>query len=146
MGTVTNFHDKYRTKQLEFEQQALRELSLSAIEKKFDVFFEPWVQPMYNFRQTLVEMGMDYAIEVYLLGASYSRFGYLGETLPIVFLRSEKRFKPLLQDFFDFWIFWQYTDRFMDESIYKACEGFLYHWWKEGYEESLKRYRLRLNK
>lgn len=145
MATVMNFHEKYRHKQLDFERKALQELSIHKIEDQINDTFDDLFQPVAAYRQTISDMCLDYAIESFLLGASYGRFGYYGEPVEKAYSRSQARFKTLHDDFYDFWLFWYYTDDMVNESIFMACEGYLYYWWKEGFESAVKRYRMRLH-
>ncbi|TCP24197.1 uncharacterized protein DUF2521 [Scopulibacillus darangshiensis] len=145
MATVMNFHEKYRHKQLDFERKALQELSIQKIETAINNVFEDFIKPVAAYWQTISDMCLDYAIESFLLGASYGRFGYYGEPVERVYSRSQSRFKTLLDDFYDFWLFWYYVDNMANESIYLACEAYLYHWWKEGFESAVRRYRMRLH-
>ncbi|MBM7646895.1 hypothetical protein JOD45_003129 [Scopulibacillus daqui] len=145
MAVVMNFTEKYRNKQLDFERKTLQELSLIQIESMIHETFDHFMKPIAAYRQTIIDMCLDYAVESFLLGASYGRFGYYGEALETVYHRSQKRFKTLLDDFFDFWMFWLYTDDMVNESLYMACEAYLYYWWKEGFEATVRRYRLRLH-
>ncbi|MFC7394880.1 DUF2521 family protein [Scopulibacillus cellulosilyticus] len=145
MAVVMNFTEKYRCKQLDFERKTLQELSLLQIENMIHDTFDQFMKPIVAYQQTITDMCLDYAVESFLLGASYGRFGYYGETLETVYYRSQKRFKTLLDDFYDFWMFWLYTDDMVNESVYMACESYLYYWWKEGFEATVRRYRLRLH-
>jgi len=144
LGIVMSFLEKQRDKQLDFERKTLRELSIPQIEKTIDEYFAPFFQAMDPYKRTISDMCMDYAIEACLLGASYGRFGYYGESAESAFLRSESRVKELITDLFDFWLFWYEAQDLRFESLYKACEGFMYYWWKEGFEKVVRRYRLRL--
>ncbi|MGV3487688.1 MAG: DUF2521 family protein [Tuberibacillus sp.] len=145
MGTVMSFHEKHRHKQLDFERKTLRELSIPQIEKVIDDYFDPFLGHMDPYKRTITDMCMDYAIEAYLLGASYGRFGYYGESAESAFMRSHSRAKELITDLFDFWLFWYEAQDLRFESLYKACEGYMYYWWKEGFESAVRRYRLRLH-
>ncbi|GGE54652.1 hypothetical protein GCM10011391_36980 [Pullulanibacillus camelliae] len=146
MGTIMNFHDKYRNKQLDFERKTLRELSIPEVETVISDYFDPFLQVVIGgYRQTISDMCLDYAIEAYLLGASYGRHGYYGEDVQDIYMRSEKPFKLLTDDLFDFWMFWYAPDQIMVQTLYKACKDFLYYWWKEGLDSAVRRYRLKLH-
>ncbi|WEG12627.1 DUF2521 family protein [Pullulanibacillus sp. KACC 23026] len=145
MGTVTHFHEKYRHKQIDFERKTLRDLSIQKIESNVEMYFENFLKPMGEYQQTICDMCMDYGIEAYLFGASFGRMGYYGETETSVYLRSEKRLKELTEDLFDFWTFWYGAEDLVYESLYFSCEAFLYSWWKEGFQTTIKRLRMRLH-
>lgn len=145
MGVVTTFFEKHRHKQLDFERKALQALSINRIEKIVDQYFAPFIENMASYRQAIQDMSVDYAIEAFLLGASYGKFGYYGETIDQVYERSAERSRHLLNDLYDYWLFWCNADDLMMESIYVACEKYLYYWWKEGFEYIDKRYRMKLH-
>ncbi|GGH85277.1 hypothetical protein JOD43_003277 [Pullulanibacillus pueri] len=145
MGTVMSFHEKYRYKQLDLERKALKDLSLPEVEAIIKDYFEPFLQKVHLYRQTISDMCLDYAIEASLLGASFGRFGYYGEDILNIYARSEKQLKVLTDDLFDFWMFWYSPDDVMIQSLYTACQGFLYYWWKDGLENAIRRYRLKLH-
>ncbi|MFD2617417.1 DUF2521 family protein [Terrilactibacillus laevilacticus] len=145
MGEVMDFYDKYRHKQIDFERQNLQDVSLIKIQESIKNTFDGFLEPLSSYMQTVVDMCIDYAVESFLLGASYSRLGYYGVEMMNAFQRSREPFKMLVDDLYDFWIFWYYIDNIKNEAIHKACESFLYYWWKEGFETALKRYRMRLH-
>jgi alpha-L-arabinofuranosidase len=145
MGTVMSFHEKYRHKQLDFEKKALRDLTVSDIDKRIEEHFAFFLHPYAPYRQTIFDMCQDYAIEAYLLGSSYGRFGYYGEPAEVAYMRSEARMKNLVNDLFDFWLFWFDADDLPSESLSKACEAYMVYWWKEGFEHTVRRYRLRMH-
>ncbi|MFC4620278.1 DUF2521 family protein [Camelliibacillus cellulosilyticus] len=145
MGSVMSFQEKYRHKQLDFERKALSDLSIPQIEAVVNDYFDTFLEPVAPYRTTITDMCLDYAIESYLLGASYGRFGYYGEPPEMAFTRSLKRSKILTHDLFDFWLFWYIPENTVYESLFRACEAYLYYWWKEGFENAVRRYRLRLN-
>jgi len=146
MAMIVNFYDKYRTKQLDFEQKTLNELSIPEIESVISDYFDPFFQVVSEgYHPIILDMCLDYAIEVYLLGASYGRHGYYGEDIQVIYMRSEKLFKRLTDDLFDFWTFWHTPDQIMIQGLYKACKDFLYYWWGEGLDNAIRLYRLKLH-
>jgi hypothetical protein len=145
VGTVMNFHEKYRHKQIDFERKTLRDISIQQIEANVELYFENFLKPMGEYRQTISDMCMDYGIEAYLFGASFGRIGFYGESTSSVYLRSEQRLKELTDDLFDFWTFWLGGDDLVFQSLHFSCEAFLYNWWKEGFEKTIKRLRMRLH-
>jgi len=146
MGMIMNFHDKYRHKQLDFERKTLKELSIPEIETVMSDYFNPFFQVVLEgYHSIISDMCLDYAIESYLLGASYGRHGYYGEDVQSIYMRSEKLFKRLTDDFVDFWAFWHTSDQIMLQGLYKACKDFLYYWWGEGLDNAIRLHRLRLH-
>ncbi|WP_085520722.1 DUF2521 family protein [Tuberibacillus sp. Marseille-P3662] len=146
MAIVTDFQKVYRHKQVDFERKLLKELSIHNIESMIAEYFDSFLKPLSIYKQTISDMCLDYAIESYLLGASYGRLGYYdGESAKSAFKKSSSRFKTLLDDLYDFWMFGFHADDLMYESLYMACEGFMYYWWTDGFEQTVRRYRLRLH-
>lgn len=145
MAVVTTFFEKQRHKQLDFERKALQELSINKIETVMDQYFEPFLKYMASYRKAIEDMCLDYAIESFLIGASYGKFGCYGETIEETYSRSEHKSKRLLEDLYDYWLFWSDADELTIESIYISSDAYLYYWWKEGFEYIVKRHRLRLH-
>ena len=86
-------------------------------------------------------------VEAYLLGASYSRFGFFGESIQTVNNRSRREEKLLIDELYEYMLIWgnQSESDFTNESIYYACEFLIHSWWSEGFEIGEKRYKLRLH-
>lgn len=145
MNVITSFSEKQRYKQLEFERKMLRDLSFPDIEKVVEAYFSPFLKQAIGYQTPLQEVCIDYAVEAYLLGASYSRFGYYGESIEQVRNRSRQAEKRLIEDIFDYWTYWSYADGSMLESVYMACQTYIGNWWQRGFENGQKRYRLRLH-
>lgn len=143
MAIVTSLSEKRRHKQIEFEQQMLRELTYSQIEASVSHYFAPFFQVAPGYLTALEEMCIDYTIEAYLLGASYGKFGYFGETMESVRQRSAAEEKRLVDDLFDYWNYWTMADEFILESLYRATEALIRHWWEHGFHHGKKRYALR---
>ncbi|HEX7064914.1 MAG TPA: DUF2521 family protein [Bacillales bacterium] len=145
MNVITSFNEKQRYKQLEFERKVLRDLTFSDIEKAAETYFSAFLKTAIGYQTPLEEVCIDYAVEAYLLGASFSRFGYYGESLEQVRNRSREAEKRLIDDLFDYWCYWSYADEFMLESVYMTSEAYIGDWWRHGFENGEKRYRLRLH-
>lgn len=145
MNVITSFYDKQRNKQVDFERKVLGDLTFSDIEKRAEDQFASFLETAPGYQAPLQEVCIDYAVEAYLLGASFSRFGYYGESLDVVRSRSERGEKALVNDLYDYWCYWSAADAFMLESVYNAAQVYIADWWRQGFENGEKRYRLRLN-
>lgn len=145
LNIITSFGEKQRYKQLEFERKVLRDLTFSDIEKAAESYFSPFIESAIGYQTPLEEVCIDYAVEAYLLGASYSRFGYYGESMEEVKERSREAERKLIDDLFDYWCYWSYADEMMLESVYLASEAYVGDWWRQGFDNGQKRYRLRLH-
>ncbi|QPA31093.1 YbaK family protein [Thermaerobacillus caldiproteolyticus] len=146
MNVITSFKEKKREKQITYERKMLRELSLEKLKKHVHECFDSFYRTYRVFPSVIEDGCVDIAIEAYLLGASYSRFGYYGEPMEMVRRRSEREEKYLIDTLFDFLCFWgNIDDVFVGESLYYMCEHYISHWWIEGFEKGKKRRRLKLH-
>lgn len=142
-----SFQDKIREKQLKYERTMMKEISLKEIKKSVDSCFG------HHFHIGLLNKGrieegcMDFAVESFLIGAKYSKFGCSGEALVDVQNRSRLEDKALLDEMYEYLLNWGQKEEYMlaNESIYIASGHFLNIWWKEGYLRGMKRRKLRLN-
>jgi hypothetical protein len=146
MNVITSFKEKKREKEIRYERKMLRDLSLEKLKKQAHECFSPFYQTYRVFPSVIEDGCIDMAIEAYLLGASYSRFGYYGEPLEMVKKRSAQEEKYLIDALFDFLCFWgELNDALIGESLYYACEHYITNWWTEGFEKGKKRWRLKLH-
>ncbi|HET7629023.1 MAG TPA: DUF2521 family protein [Bacillales bacterium] len=145
LNVITSFTEKQRHKQVEFERKVLRDLSFTEIEKTVELTFSPYLKTTSGYQSPLEEVCVDYAVEAFLLGASYSRLGYYGEPIEQVEKKSREAKKKLTDDLYDYWTYWSHADELMLESIYTASELYVDQWWRNGFETGEKRYRLRLH-
>jgi hypothetical protein len=145
MNEIISLKQKRHQKELKYEKKMLRELSLTEIKGRIDDCFGSFAGKGKN---TIVEDGcIDFAIEAFLLGAKYSRFGYYGESMQSANRRCQLEEKRLIDDLYDYFLNWgklNEKDISFDE-VYFACEYFIQSWWKQGYIKGEKRYKLRLH-
>jgi hypothetical protein len=145
MKVITTLKDKRREKQMKYERKLLREISLSTLRKKVHHHFQEYSIVNYSSNQ-FEDYCIELAIESYLLGARYSKFGYFGEPLSKVKSRSLSEEKHLTETLFRFLTnvhLLQLTEQ-SAPKLYYICQNFIDSWWKEGYEKGERRYRLRL--
>jgi hypothetical protein len=147
MVIVTSLKDKRREKQINYERKMLRELSLDILRKKVRYYFEPLFFKDHDWTLSLEEGCIDIAIEAFLLGAHFSRFGFYGESLPLVKKRCRAEEKVLIDALYNYLCFCSPEGEkdFYQESIYYTCEQYVQAWWEEGFQKGEKRYRLRLH-
>lgn len=147
MNVITTFKEKKREKQVTYERKMLRELSLEGLKKTVKTHFSPFFITGPLFIKAIEEGCIDIAIEAYLLGARYSRFGYHGETPESVKQRCQAEEKYLIDAIFEFITYWGYIgdDHMANEALYYTCESYVDKWWHEGFNKGEKRYRLRLH-
>jgi hypothetical protein len=145
MEGVLSFIDSKRKKDRLYEQGMLRELSLEKIMNSIEHCFGSIFHLLDN--STYIKDGcVDFAIEAYLLGAGYGKFGYYGESAQIAVTRSEKEERELVNDFYEYIFHWSDAFRvhLKEESVYMECEQFIRKWWIEGFSARKKRLKLRL--
>ena len=82
MNVITSFNAKRRERQIKYERKLLKELSIQSLKKSVQEYFGSeriegglWIQ------QGVEEGCYDVAIEAFLLGGQYSRFGHYGESI-----------------------------------------------------------------
>ncbi|ALC83378.1 MULTISPECIES: DUF2521 family protein [Bacillus] len=145
MEGVLSFADKKRKKDRQYEQSMLRELSLEKIISSVDLCFRSIFHLVED--STYIKDGcVDFAIEAFLLGASFGKFGYYGESAQMAVVRSEKEERELQHDFYEYIYHWSDAFRVYlnEESLYIECEQFIRSWWIEGFSAGKKRLKLRL--
>lgn len=146
MGTVLSFINEKQKKQVNLEKQLLRELSVEKIMDMAEECFAPLFHFFSKHTDILYDGCIDFAIEAYLLGAQFGKFGYHGESVQQAMTRSEKEEKELLHELYEYALSWSaaFNITLYDEGLYYACERFTQTWWKEGFSEREKRFKLRL--
>jgi hypothetical protein len=146
MNVITSFKEKKREKQVTYERKMLRELSLEGLKNNVNNHFGSYFKAETSFSKAIEEGCIDVAIESYLLGARFSKFGYFGESEEAVKTRCYSEQKYLADTLFEFLSYWgQIGDDFANESLYYNCDHYVEYWWLEGFSKGEKRYRLRLH-
>lgn len=145
MTEIISLKQKRHQKELKYERKMLKELNLTEIKAKIDHCFRSFEE---KFKKTIIEDGcIDFAIEAFLLGAKYSRFGYYGESMQSANKRCQFEEKRLIDDFFDYLMNWGKIKEgeLSIEELFIVCEYFIHSWWEQGYTKGEKRYKLRLH-
>lgn len=144
MNVITTFEDRRRKKQWNFERKVLRKLSLTEIRGYIHQHF-PSIFNQQKIGSSIAEDAcIDFAIDSYLLGAEFSRFGYFGESELSVRKRCQEEYDEHVNHLYhqvSGWI----ADRDQDDKIFHLCEGFILYWWEKGFNEGEKRYRMKLH-
>lgn len=98
------------------------------------------------YHQGIEEACYDVAIEAYLLGAHFSRFGYYGESAEEVRNRCKKEEKHLMDTLYNFLLYLgKGFEAVYSESLYYTCEQYVLSWWLEGFETGKRRHKLKLH-
>ncbi|MGM9988987.1 MAG: DUF2521 family protein [Bacillaceae bacterium] len=143
---ITTFKERKRQKQLHYEKTLLRELSMDELHTEVNIFIKNNNKPNEEPIGILLDYCYEVVIEAYLTGAKYSRFGYLGESLQDVQIRSMQEELQLINTLYQFLYF---SGGLEDEeeslTIYRNCKTLIQFWWRYGFEKGKRRYLLRLS-
>ncbi|PLT31363.1 YbaK family protein [Peribacillus deserti] len=147
MNVITTLKEKQREKQVKYERKVLRELSIDQLKKRVQQQFGHNRLFQLSFSQVLEEGCYDVAIEAYLLGAHFSKFGYYGENIASVKNRCRAEEKHLIDTLFNFVLYWGKAEQqdYVSESLYYECEQYVDSWWNDGFQKGQKMYKLRLH-
>lgn len=147
MNIVTTFIEKKREKQIKHERSMLRELSLNILQARVKQYFSSSVLTSNLVMNSGIEEACyDVAIEAYLLGAKFGRFGYYGESIESVRLRCENEERHLIDTLYNFFLFWGKGEEGTEsESLYYLCEQYVESWWREGFMKAEKKFKMRLH-
>lgn len=147
MNVITTLTDKREEKRIAFERKVLRELSIKQLKEQVVFYFSPYFRSQSIFSTAIEDGSIDIAIELYILGAKMSRFGYFGETESQVRARCEDEIKYYTDSLFEYLQYWGAAsgNDLVNESIFLAAEQFTSYWWNEGFRKGEKRYKMRLH-
>lgn len=147
MNVITSLKDKRREKQIKYERSVLKDLSIKMLKERVQQYFgSTRIASSFIMNTGIEEACYDVALEAYLLGAKFSKFGYHGENLEEVRTRCFKEEKHLIDTLYNFLLYWGNGDEgAMSESLYYLSEQYVHVWWREGYEKGQMRHKLRLH-
>lgn len=147
MNVITSLKDKRREKQIKYERSVLKDLSIKMLKERVQQYFgSTRIASSFIMNTGIEEACYDVALEAYLLGAKFSKFGYHGENLEEVRTRCFKEEKHLIDTLYNFLLYWGIGDEgAMSESLYYLSEQYVHVWWREGYEKGQMRHKLRLH-
>ncbi|WP_088106074.1 YbaK family protein [Halalkalibacter urbisdiaboli] len=145
MAVITTFFDKRREKQWKFERKVLRRVSLKKMKGNVRDHFRQVIPFHFLTHPFLIDPCMDLAIDAYLLGAEYGRFGYLGETEDEVKERCNVELNDLSHSLFDFLQTWLMNEDYLLDSLKITTDVFINEWWEKGFREAEKLLRLKLH-
>ncbi|WP_078551205.1 DUF2521 family protein [Alkalihalobacterium alkalicellulosilyticum] len=145
MTVITTFTEKQREKRWKFERKVLRQLSLADLRKDVKEQFGPIFPIEFADHPYILDPCIDTAIDAFLLGAEYSRFGYFGESSSIVKNRCEDELQEIRIQIFDLLERWFLYGGVSMDSLAVCVDFFIDSWWERGFLEGQKRHRLRLH-
>jgi replication fork clamp-binding protein CrfC len=144
---ITTFKEKRREKQIKYERSVLRDLSINTLKERVKQYFGSTnLATSFVMNKGIEEACYDVALEAFLLGAKFSKFGYHGENAEDVRKRCFREEKHLIDTLYNFLLYWgNGQEGTMSESLYYLCEQYIFAWWKEGFEKGQRRHKLRLH-
>lgn len=147
MNVITTLKDKRRDKQIKYERTVLRDLSINMLKASVKRLFGSTSFTQNLMMQSGIEEACyDVAIEAYILGAKFSKFGYYGESMESIRQRCAKEEKHFADTLYNFLLYWGSLDEGMySESLYYLCEQYVSEWWLEGFKKGELRHKLRLH-
>jgi len=147
VNVITTFKEKHREKQIKYERSVLKDLSIKMLKERVQQYFgSTRITSNFIMNTGIEEACYDVALEAYLLGAKFSKFGYHGEDLEEVRMRCFKEEKHLIDTLYNFLLYWGHGEEgAMSESLYYLSEQYVHVWWREGYEKGQMRHKLRLH-
>ncbi|MDQ0256040.1 hypothetical protein J2S74_003439 [Evansella vedderi] len=145
MNVVTDLGERRRKKQWKFERSMLRSLKIDDMRKDVhDQFFHNLIGQSVG-KLYLVDYCLDIGIDAYLLGSEYGRFGYYGETAEQVQERCRGELNAYIEQTTGQFGAWFSLTEQEKEIQREKCRAFILRWWKKGFQEGEKKYRLRLH-
>lgn len=144
---ITTFKEKRRDKQIKYERSVLKDLSVKMLKERVQQYFgSTRIASTIVMNTGIEEACYDVALEAYLLGAKFSKFGYYGESIDDVRKRCYREEKHLIDTLYNFLLYWGNGEEgVMSETLYYSCESYIDVWWREGYEKAQRRRKLRLH-
>jgi hypothetical protein len=144
---ITTFKEKRREKQIKYERSVLRDLSIHTLKERVKQYFGSTpLASSFVMNTGIEEACYDVALEAFLLGAKFSKFGYYGENEDEVRKRCVPEEKHLIDTLYNFLLYWgDGLEGTMSESLYYLCEQYIFVWWKEGFDKGQRRHKLRLH-
>lgn len=147
MNVITTLKEKRVEKRLKFERQLLRYISLNILKDRVQKYFHSsHLTTGILMNAGIEEACYDVAIEAYLLGGEFSKFGFYGESMEEIRRRCGKESKHLIDTLYNFLLYWgEGNESVASEGLYSLCENFVECWWSDGFENGERQYKLRLH-
>ncbi len=145
MNVIFTLGERRKEKQWKYQRSMLRTLSINDMKKDVQRRFfahedEETVSQLY-----LQDFCLDIGIDTFLLGAEFARFGYYGETEFMVMQRCTEEIKAQIDQTVAQFTAWLNLDQSQANVYKEVATGYIYEWWRRGFDEGKKRYQLRLH-
>ncbi|GAA0323620.1 YbaK family protein [Bacillus carboniphilus] len=147
MTVIHSFRQKQREKEIKLERNLLRELSIEWLKKKtLECFIKGIDSSQYIPIYQLEECCQDVAVEAFLLGGRFGKFGYYGESVEEVKSRCQEEEKYLIDTLYHYIEIEGLFEKrpMIQDSLYLQCEQYVHAFWMEGFLKAVKRYKLKL--
>lgn len=147
MNVIMGFEVRQREGRIKYERMLLRELAIENLKKQIHKFFGSSHSSGIYLSEVLEEGCFDTAIEAFLLGGHYSKFGYYGETEEMARIRCQREEKQLTDMLFNFILYWGKVgdQEVYNDGLYFRCSAYVDLWWKEGFQVGGKCHKLRMH-
>ncbi|MFC0525748.1 DUF2521 family protein [Pontibacillus salicampi] len=135
-------------KQLAFERNLLRELTLDEVQKDVEGSFRSLFLSYYVYDTAIREEAVEQAMEAYLLGAEASQYLCNGDDVKEVSSRYRVELDTIVYDFYDYLDYWQEAtarNGWFALRGERICRDFFQRWWTLGMEKGKIRRRLKLD-
>lgn len=142
-NVVMTLAKRRQEKQWDFERRVLHRLSLPQLKSEIESNFRSVVPVHFLMHPFLLDPCMDMMIDVYLIGASYSKFRYMGECEKQIFLRCEDEIMHSKHVLFSVLQGWTFEYEEAVHMLYDKIDEITICWWKRGLGEGETLYRLR---
>ncbi|WP_158282301.1 DUF2521 family protein [Salipaludibacillus keqinensis] len=145
MNVIFTLGEKRKEKQWKYQRTMLRSLQISNMKKDVQRrFFAHEVQETVS-QLYLQDFCLDVGIDAYLLGAEFARFGYYGESEFMVMQRCAGEIMAQIDQTVAQFSAWLNLDEPQADVYKEVATGYIYEWWRQGFDEGKKRYHLRLH-
>ncbi|MCR6098221.1 DUF2521 family protein [Salipaludibacillus agaradhaerens] len=145
MNVIFTLGEKRKEKQWKYQRSMLRTLSINDMKKDVQRRFfahemEETVSQLY-----LQDFCLDVGIDAFLLGAEFARFGYYGEPEFTVMRRCAGEINMQIDQTVAQFVAWLKLDDAQTAVYKEVATGFIYEWWRQGFDEGRKRHQLKLH-
>lgn len=146
--SVISLDRKRMDKQIKFERNLLKELTLNMVQEDVETSFSRLFHSKQLFETAIRDEAVEQAMEAYLLGAESSRFTLLGEKVEDIFSRSLPQIDYLHNELLDYLRYWYKATEIKPWPylyVERTSRKFFERWWKEGLIRGDRRRKLRLD-
>ena len=147
MNVITTFKDKQREKQIKYERSVLKELSINKLKERVKHYFgSTRIASSLIMNTGIEEACYDVALEAFLLGAKFSKFGYYGESIEDVQKRCYFEEKHLIDTLYNFLLYWGNGEEgTLSESLYYIASNIFMYGGERASKKGQRRHKLRLH-